>query len=182
MRTILLALCDSPKAAIALTDLNINAPVSRAADCFGAMSLDAKQIGYPYPALPGIGQLANYDRYTNRNSDISCQEFYLECLKNHIYRQAKAAGVDSDTLEAAAYQVDNVGVSAFARLLGYPRFDREHTLPLQVLANLPFKIYLTISITTFLEDALRRAGKEPLTKLCRWRGPTKGPESELWQK
>ena len=140
----------------------------------------AKQISYPYSELPGIGQLANYDRYTNRASDVECKEFYLDCLKNHIFREARAAGLSPDILEEARSQVDRVGVSAFARLLGYPRFDHVQTFPLQVLANLPFKTYLTLSGTTFLEDALRLAGKEPLTRMCRWRGPIDAPERELW--
>ena len=41
--------------------------------------------------------------------------------------------------------------------------------PLLVLANLPIKVYLATSPHTFLEDALRRAGKTPRTELCRWR-------------
>lgn len=140
----------------------------------------AERIGYPYPHLPGIGQLANFDRYANRASDSACKEFYFECLKNHLYREAKAAGVDPETLEEARSQVDRVGVSAFAHLLGYPRFDQTQTFPLQVLANLPFKAYLTISATTFLEDALCKAGKRPLIRMCRWRGPMDAPEKELW--
>jgi hypothetical protein len=140
----------------------------------------AERVGYPYSSLPDVGQLANYDRYTNRASDCDCKEFYLACLKNHIYREARTAGVDSDTLDEARAQVDRVGASAFANLLGYPRFDRPQTHPLLVLANLPFKTYLTISATTFLEDALRRAGKDPITKMCRWRGPVDAPEKDLW--
>ncbi|MEZ4737377.1 MAG: hypothetical protein R3E79_60650 [Caldilineaceae bacterium] len=124
----------------------------------------AERIGYPYAVLPDVGQLANYDRYTNRTGDTACKEFYLECVKNHIYREAKAAGIDSDTLADANAQVDRVGLSAFANLLGYPRFDQTRAFLLSMLANLPFKTYLTISATTFLEDALRKAGKEPLTK------------------
>lgn len=140
----------------------------------------AQQIGYPYANPPDVGQLANYDRYTNRTSDIASKEFYLECVKNHIYREAKATGVDDDTLAEARAQADRVGATAFAHLLGYPRFDMPQTLPLQVLANLPFKTYLTISISTFVEDALYKAGKDPLTKMCRWRGPIDAPEKDLW--
>jgi hypothetical protein len=131
--------------------------------------------------VPDVGQLANYDRYTNRASDVECSEVYLDCLKNYIYRGAKAAGVDPDTLADARAQADRLGVSAFANLLGYPRFDLPQTLPLLMLADLPFKTYLTISVTTFLEDALRRAGKEPLTRMCRWRGPVEAPAQDLWQ-
>ncbi len=33
---------------------------------------------------------------------------------------------------------------------------------------MPFKTLLTTSPFTFLEDALRRAGKDPRTEVCRW--------------
>src|SRR5512139_63101 len=80
----------------------------------------ARQMGYPYPDLPDVGRLANYDRYTNRASDIDCKEFYLTCIKNHVYREARSAGVDPDTLAEAREQVDQLGVSTFANVLGYP--------------------------------------------------------------
>ena len=42
--------------------------------------------------------------------------------------------------------------------------------------TLPFKAYLTISPTTFVEDALRQAGKEPVTKMTNPRpNPYPGP-------
>lgn len=140
----------------------------------------AERMAYPYPNVPDIGQLANFDLYANRTSDTDCKEFYASCVKNHIYREAKATGMAADALNEARDQVDRLGISAFANLLGYPRFDQPQTYPLLVLANLPFKTFLTISATTFLEDALRHAGKEPMTKMCRWRGPIDAPEKDLW--
>lgn len=141
----------------------------------------AEKIKYPYPNIPDTGQLANYDRYTNQKSGTDCKEFYLLCLKNHILREARRdPEVDAEWLAEARAQFDRLGVSALARTLNYPRFDQPQTRPLLVLADLPFKIYLTISITTFLEEALRRAGKDPVTKICRWRGPVEAPERDLW--
>ncbi len=72
-------------------------------------------------------------------------------------------------------------MTALAHVLGYPRFDQHEARPLLVLADLPFKIYLTVSITTLLEDALRKAKKQPITKMCRWRGPDEAPEKDLWR-
>ena len=136
----------------------------------------AQRIDYPYPDLPGMGQLANYDRYTNRRNDVDCQAFYLDSLKNHIYRQAKAAGVGEETLHEAEVQFDRVGTSVLALLLGYPRIDQPAALPLKILAALPFKVYLTTSAMTFLEIAMSPT-KKPLTRMCRWRGNhTGGPD------
>ena len=44
-------------------------------------------------------------------------------------------------------------VTGFAGVLGYPRFHRDPKDPLQVLANLPFRVLLTTSPYTFLEAA-----------------------------
>ena len=68
-----------------------------------------------------------------------------------------------------------------AHVLGYPRFDQPEARPLLAFADLPFKIYLTVSITTFLEDAFREVKKEPITRMCRWRGPDEAPEKDLWR-
>jgi hypothetical protein len=38
-----------------------------------------------------------------------------------------------------------------------------------VWADLPVRVVLTTSPYTFIEDALRRAGKTPRTEVCRWR-------------
>ena len=80
----------------------------------------AEKIGYPYPNLPDVGQLANYDRYTNRASDVDCKEFYLDCLKNHIFREAKAGGMDPDTLAEAKAQVDSRGRLGVRQPAGLP--------------------------------------------------------------
>jgi hypothetical protein len=152
--------------------------------CFGHSAFThyyAQRVGYPFGLPAGISKIANFDRHTNRNSDIDCKTYYLECVKNYIYRTARDQGIDRDLLEEAAEQVDRLSVSAFARLLGYPRFDQGCADPLLVLADLPFKAYLTTSPFTFLEEALRRAGKEPYVKVCRWRGPVVAPEKEVWQ-
>jgi hypothetical protein len=142
----------------------------------------AKNINYPSlePPLPDIAQLANFDRYANQKGVDDCNADYLSIVKDYIYDAAEAAGADADTLAGAASKAGQLGVTDFAHQLGYPRFDQQQTFPLQVLANLPFKIYLTLSATTFLEDALCKAGKEPLTRMCRWQGPIDAPEKDLW--
>lgn len=102
-------------------------------------------------------------------SDEALKAHYLTCVKSYIYRLAEQNGADTDTLGEAEAQVDEMAVSAFANLLGYPRLDGGRNDPLLVLANLPIKIYLTTSPYTFIEEALQRANKKPRTEICRWR-------------
>jgi len=50
--------------------------------------------------------------------------------------------------------------------LDYPRFMEGFDDPLQLLAKLPVKIYITTSYSNFLERALEAENKKPHTQLC----------------
>jgi hypothetical protein len=111
-----------------------------------------------------------YYKHKPRKKSISDQQLkfdYLNYVKNHFYRLAKANGVDEGILEEAAAQIDDVTASEFAHLLGIPSFSGPDD-PLLLLANLDFKVVLTTSPFTFIEDAFRAAGKAPHTEVCRW--------------
>lgn len=94
---------------------------------------------------------------------------FFDFVKNFIYAHAEAAGADEDLLAEAEAQYAASSVTGFAGLLGYPRLDGGSGDPLLVLANLPFRVFLTTSPYTFLEVALTRAGKSPRTTVIRWR-------------
>lgn len=112
-------------------------------------------------------------------TDEDLKADYLNWVKNYIYQNARATGLDQETLQAAASQVDAKPVSAFAGLLGYPKLTRGAEEPLLVLASLPIKTFLTTSPYTFLEDALRQYNKSPRTELCRWRQELESIDSEI---
>jgi hypothetical protein len=52
--------------------------------------------------------------------------------------------------------------------VGAQRRARDAGEPHQVLAGLPFRLYLTTSPNNLLAEALTAAGKEPQVELCRW--------------
>jgi hypothetical protein len=101
-------------------------------------------------------------------SDEDLKAHYLLCVKSYIYRLAKREGIGAEQLAEAEAQIDDVTASTFSALLGYPRLVDGQADLLLVLANLPIKLYLTTSPYTFIEEALKRAGKVPRTELCRW--------------
>lgn len=132
----------------------------------------ARYVKYPL----SLGQpdslvaVVKYHKHRPREQPLSDQALkfdYLNYVKNHFYRLAKADGLDPALLDEAVAEMDQVAASAFANRLGYPRFSGRDD-PLLLLANLPFKAILTTSPFTFIEDALARAGKEPRTEVCRW--------------
>ena len=114
--------------------------------------------------------VVKYHKHRPREKPLTDQTIkfdYLNYVKNHLYRLAKAEGADQDTLDEAAAAIDQISASEFANRLGYPRFGGVED-PLLRIANLPFKTILTTSPFTFIEDALRRAGKAPRSEVCRW--------------
>jgi len=130
----------------------------------------ARYVKYPLGQASSLVELVKYHKFRPREKPLTDQALkfdYLNYVKNHFYRLAKADGVTQDTLDEAAAEMDQVSASEFANRLGYPRFSGQDD-PLLLLANLPFKAVLTTTPFTFIEDALRRAGKAPRTEVCRW--------------
>lgn len=100
--------------------------------------------------------------------DSELRSEFLNYVKNRIYYMGEDDKLDENLLEEAERDVDTLSASEFAARLDYPRFDQGQEDPLLILADLPLPIYLTTSPYTFLEAALRRAGKEPQSEFCRW--------------
>lgn len=131
----------------------------------------ARYTKNPTGVTGGLVSLVKQHKFRPREEPLTDQALkfdYLNYVKNHFYRQARDAGADADMLAEAAAQMDNLSASEFANRLGYPAFAAGRDDPVLILANLPFKTVLTTSPFTFIEDALRRAGKQPRTEVCRW--------------
>lgn len=129
----------------------------------------ARYISYSRPDRGNLDKMAQFHKMRRGLTDRDLKFDYLSYVKDYIYREAEVAGTDADLLAEAEAQVDDVTVSQFAHLLGYPRLDAGIDDPLLILANLPFSTVLTTSPYTFIEEALLRAGKQPRTEVCRWR-------------
>lgn len=130
----------------------------------------ARYVRYPLSPPHNLTTLVKYHKHRPREKPLTDQGLkfdYLNFVKNHFYRLAHADGVAKSILEDAVAEIDQVSASVFANRLGYPRFGGQDD-PLLRLANLPFKTILTTTPFTFIEDALRRAGKNPRTEICRW--------------
>ncbi len=138
----------------------------------------AEYSGYPLDDRDNLPRVAKYCKLNRQTKALQAggnfdhndlRADYFDFVKNFIYAQAEQHGIDADVLAEAEAQFHTKTVSEFARLLGYPSFDRGQEDPLQVLANLPFRVLLTTSPYTFLEAALVKAGKTPFSTVIRWR-------------
>ncbi len=71
-----------------------------------------------------------------------------------------------DTLED---ELSDLSLSQVAARLDYPCYPSELEDPLRILAELPLPVYLTTNFASFMEDALKAAGKQPRVEVCCWR-------------
>jgi hypothetical protein len=129
----------------------------------------ADEVGYPLADRHSLIRVAQYASITGRDP-LSAKEDYLDFLKGRLFNQARdeRAADQSAFLDTLEDELLDLSFSEVAGRLGYPRYENELENPLRVLAELPLPIYLTTNFSTFMEDALRAAGKEPQTEICYW--------------
>jgi hypothetical protein len=136
----------------------------------------ADYVQYPMADKQNLPQVTQFKSVTDDTiTDAwALKTDYINFIKNRLFDLAEAAGSSEETLAEVEEAFDDVTFSEFSERLGYPRFDNAQADPLLILAEFPLPIYLTTSGHDFVEVALKRAGKEPRTEICRWH---KGLES-----
>jgi hypothetical protein len=136
----------------------------------------ANYVRYPLADKYNLPQIAQFKGVTDESvSDAwALKTDYLNFIKNRLFDLAEADGISKEALAEVEEAFDDVIFSEFSERLGYPRFDDGQANPLLILAEFPLPIYLTTSCHNFMEVALKRAGKQPRTEICRWH---KGLES-----
>jgi hypothetical protein len=136
----------------------------------------AEYVQYPLADKHNLPQMAQFKGVTDESiTDAwALKTDYINFIKNRLFDLAEAEGAAEEVLAEVEEAFDDVSFSEFSGRLGYPRFNQGPADPLLILAELPLPIYLTTSYHDFIEVALKRAGKEPRTEICRWH---KGLES-----
>ncbi|MCB0128612.1 MAG: hypothetical protein KDE58_40380 [Caldilineaceae bacterium] len=129
---------------------------------------DADYIEYSLTERSDLLRIAKFIATTEDLEDYDLKFDFLNFVKNHFCNMAEAEGINPEKLDEVAEEMDALAVSDFAGRLGYPEFPGGATDPLLILADLPLPVYLTTSPHTFIEAALQRAGKSPVTDYCRW--------------
>ena len=129
----------------------------------------AKYVNYPLDDQ-NLLQIAQFVSVADESvaDPRAVKEDYINFVKNRLFDIAETEGVSGEILAELEEEFDDINFSEFAERLGYPKFDQDQINPLLVLAECPLPIYLTTSYHNFLEVALRRAGKEPRSDICRW--------------
>lgn len=130
----------------------------------------ADEVGYPLADRDNLARVAQYAGLTARDT-LSAKEEYFDFLKQRLLDRAKDELDPDETLyflSTLEQESPDLTFSEVATRLGHPHYENELDNPLRILAELPLPIYLTTNFTTYMEAALKAAGKEPRTEVCYW--------------
>lgn len=116
---------------------------------------------YHFPLAPHQREdLASVAQFLSVNQEPQFPRYELLAYLRGVLVERYGRHFPADLGEAPLPEVF-AAVSAALRATG------QHD-PHQVLAELPFAVFVTTAIDTLLEEALRAAGKEPQVELLRW--------------
>lgn len=124
----------------------------------------AEHLEFPNLERERVCRVAEYEYYRT-GDDSQVKRDYLLFLKRVLLGQAKNdPRVGPELMDSS----DDHTLTEIAKNLYDPQRDDPRRNPLLLLADLPLPIYVTTSFHGFLQDALRRVGKEPNTAICGW--------------
>ena len=132
----------------------------------GLIQAWADDIGYPMISSFHITRLAQY--LSTISDDLAAKEEFLSFSKRLLVNAIpeKANGIGRSELMRTTF-------TQLAVDLDQLPLDDPPSHPFSILANLPLPVYITTSYYTFLEEALRAAGKAPRTEICYWQDELK---------
>jgi hypothetical protein len=87
---------------------------------------------------------------------------------NRLRRQITAHWIRQLQRYEPAEALTKIQLQQLVLNAGRRRREQDSTEPHRLLADLPFPVYLTANQDTWLEDALREAGKAPTVEFFRW--------------
>jgi hypothetical protein len=129
--------------------------------------------------LARISQVAGVSQAgTGVRDDVRIKELYINYLKEVVlYLSDHNPKITADTRDAVKEQVNQLSVSEMARRCGFPSLESPEENSLLYLADMGLPLYITTSIHTFLEEALRKNQKKPQSEICQWHDGLRGVES-----
>jgi hypothetical protein len=140
-------------------------------DTFGERILRwARAVGCPWPEWQNVAAVAQYVLMAD-SSETKARQKYLAHLKDELASDVEQDGTISEKQIAKIsekFANPDYSLTDLAYDLGYLDFENASDHPLRLLANLPFKVYVTTSYHRFLEAALFQAGKQPVSEIYPW--------------
>lgn len=128
----------------------------------------AAAVAYPMADRGNLAHVAHFHSIVE-NDQLAAKRSYLRHLTQTALTRAEALR-PPDQPPPPPGDVSGRGstFSDTAARLGLADFTRQPDNPFFIMANLPIPVYLTTGYHTLLEQALKLAGRQPVTDYYRW--------------
>ncbi len=143
----------------------------------------AQMVEYPFPDrdnFPRISQYADITESARQGADAQRQDatFIKTTYLNDFLKPYLASRADPDLLEEMQEEnsendIVDMPFTQFAQLLEMPNISDEQPNTLSILTELRLPVYVTTSYHMFMEKALEKVGRKPVTGVSFWHGNLK---------
>ena len=132
----------------------------------------AERIDYPMGDDNNLPRVAQFYELKQKET-LQAKTDYLRFVTNYLLDSIEA-NPNSPWRQKGKF-------SDIVKELSYPTFPQGMEDPLRILAKMPFRIYITTSYYSFIEQALEAEDKHPHTEVCFWslKNPDENTENKL---
>jgi hypothetical protein len=137
----------------------------------------AAETSYPMSDDHNLARVAQYRQVELEDPEQAKKE-YLNFINERLLRNNQNRKGYEDTVSRYQKRIQMLNFSNVVRELDLPDFPDGKEDPLRLLARLPLPIFITTSYFSFLEQALVKEFKEPVTQVLPWSGDRSGIKAE----
>jgi hypothetical protein len=141
----------------------------------------AEFIQYPMPDKHNLARVAQYhlvEQTKERVTSYLARARYINFMKDFVLRVFEDEEEYQSIIPELKLVVKEKRFSDIVAELDLPHLSNRSDTPINLLANLPLPFYITTSYYDFLERALVKVKKEPITQVCNWTGDISGIKPE----
>jgi hypothetical protein len=137
----------------------------------------AVSSGYPMSDSHNLARVTQY-RQVELEDPTQAKREYLNFMNDRLLRNNLNRQGYEDTVTKYLGRTQMLNFSTVVRELDLPTFPEGKEDPLRLLARLPLPIYITTSYFSFLEEALIKETKDPVTQVLSWSSENPGIKAE----
>lgn len=126
----------------------------------------AEKVGYPYAERTRLARIAQFVLMRSSAPSVA-KKSYVDFLKEFLLDAGEMLGIDVATVTSLRQRT---GLTLAEISMELELTSSDEKSPLDFLAQMNLPLYITTSYYDFLELALKKAGKDPITHVCFWDG------------
>lgn len=134
-------------------------------------------VDYPMSDDHNLARVAQYHQVRLGDAGEAKNQ-YLSFINERLLSNYQDKPEYEEVVQNFRRSIEPLNFSTVVHELDLPHYAEEKKDPLRLFAQLPISIYITTSYFTFMERALKKEGKQPITQYWSWSGGDTGTRVE----